>query len=203
MDNRIEQIRIEVEKSGSEYDRDRLRDRLGQLLGGVCVIKVGAPTEVAVKEVKARMEDALYSTKASIDEGVVAGGGTALLRAAQRVESQQRDVLPSDEKHGFDLLLRACNEPFLRIVHNATGNSGSVLLNKILENDSVSFGLDVSVMEMKDLLEAGIIDPVLVVRNALANAASVASVMLTTECLIRKTGPAKPGDSEPHVPGMV
>ena len=135
----------------------------------------------------------------------MAGGGTALIRAAQRVNEAGLPEMGDDEAHGFRLLLKACNEPFLRIVHNATGSSGSVLLNKILENKTEGYGLDASDMEMKNLLEAGILDPVLVVRNALANAASVASVMLTTECLIRKPGPAKPGDmrmSGMGFPGM-
>lgn len=203
VDNRIEQIRTEAERSGSEYDKDKLRERLGKLLGGICVIRVGAHTEVAVKEIKARMEDALYSTRASIDEGIVAGGGTALLRAAQRVRLEESDQLSStDEGHGFRLLLDACDAPFRRIVKNAAGQSGSVLLHKVLENDDVGFGLDASDMTLKNLLDAGVIDPVLVVRSALANAASVASVMLTTECLIRKKTPAKPGDTPRGVPGM-
>lgn len=202
VENRIEQIRKEAERSGSEYDADRLRDRLGKLLGGVCVIKVGAPTEVAVKEVKARMEDALYATRASIDEGVVVGGGTALIRAARSVRGTERFPSGSDESHGFKLLLEACNEPFRRIVYNATGGSGAVLLNSVLENDSISFGLDVSDMTLKDLLETGIIDPVKVVRNALANSASVASVMLTTEVLICKGKPARPADRGPGIPGL-
>jgi chaperonin GroEL len=201
IENRIEQIRVEAEKSGSEYDADKLRERLGKLLGGICVIKVGAPTEVAVKEVKARMEDALYSTRASIDEGVVPGGGTALLRAAQSVRESDWAEMGEEKRHGFKLLLEACNEPFKRIIHNATGGSGSVLLNKVLEDRTTGFGLDVSDMQFKNLLEAGIIDPVKVVRNALANAASVASTMLTTEVMIRKGGPTKPGDVG-RMPGM-
>lgn len=204
IENRIEQIRVEIDQSGSEYDQDKLRERLGKLLGGICVIKVGAPTEVAVKEVKARMEDALYSTRASIDEGIVAGGGTALIKAAQKVREEVS--LPEtflDESHGFRLLLEACNEPFKRIVYNATGSMGEVLLQKILESDVIGFGLDASDMQLKNLLEEGIIDPVKVVRNALANAASVASVMLTTEVLIRKPKPAKPGDAGPRFPGMM
>lgn len=202
IENRIEQIRVEAERAGSEYDADKLRDRLGKLLGGVCVIRVGAPTEVAVKEVKARMEDALYSTRASIDEGVVAGGGTALLRAAQDVQRADRPEMGADEEHGFKLLLRSCNEPFKRIVYNATGDSGAVLLNRVLETTTVGYGLDVSDMEFKNLLDAGIIDPVKVVRNALTNAASVSSTMLTTEVLIRKGRVAKPGDGGPRMPGM-
>ncbi len=203
VENRIEQIRMEAERSGSEYDADKLRERLGKLLGGVCVIKVGAHTEVAVKEVKARMEDALYATRASIDEGVVAGGGIALIRAAQKAKAANKFSEGSDAYHGYKLLLESCNEPFRRIVYNATGQSGAVYLNQILENPSISYGLDASDMTPKDLLEAGIIDPVKVVRNALSNAASVASVMLTTEVLIRKSKTVKPSDMGPRIPGLM
>jgi len=203
--NRIEQLRGEVERSGSEYDADKLRERLGKLLGGVCVIKVGAPTEVAMKETKARMEDALYATRASIDEGVVAGGGVALVRAAQRVLKAAGNGDGSktldDQGHGYQLLLEACNEPFRCIVRNA-GGSGNVWLHKMLEATDEHLGVDASDLVAKNMLEAGIIDPVKVVRNALANAASVSGMMLTTECLIRKPEPPKPADAAARGPGM-
>lgn len=206
INNRIEQLRGETERSGSEYDADKLRERLGKLLGGICVIKVGAPTEVAMKETKARMEDALYATRASIDEGVVAGGGIALVRAAQRVLNASGNgdgaKTLNEQEHGFRLLLEGCNEPFRCIVRNA-GASGDVWLAKVQEAEDEHLGVDVTDMVVKNMLEAGLIDPVKVVRNALANAASVAGLMLTTECLIRKPKPPKPADVGPRMPGMM
>jgi chaperonin GroEL len=205
---RMDQIRTEISKTGSEYDADKLRERLGKLIGGVCVIKVGAHTEVEMKELKARMEDALYATQASIDGGVVAGGGLTLVRAAQRIRdmSLSGEGLGSytDEEHGFRLLLEACNEPFLQILRNA-GVSGSVHLAKVLGSEDEFVGVDVSDLTLthKNMLESGIIDPVKVVRNALVNASSVAGVMLTTEVLITKDRPAKPSDVGPRMPGMV
>jgi len=206
IDARMDQIRTEIARTGSEYDADKLRERLGKLLGGVCVIKVGAHTEVAMKELKARMEDALYATQASIDEGVVAGGGLTLVRAAQRVKKASFDtdspVAYTDEEHGFKLLLEVCNEPFLQILRNA-GVSGSVYLSKVLEAEDEFMGVDASDMTYKNMLENGIIDPVKVVRNALTNAASVAGVMLTTEVLIVKSELPKPSDVGPRMPGMM
>ena len=204
VDQRIAQIKAESERSGSEYDRDKLKERMGKLLGGVCVIKVGAPSELAMKELKARMEDALYATKASIDEGVVPGGGIALIRSADLAralldgaasgdltEADLKDVeLPQgdDELAGFKLVLRACEEPFKQIVKNG-GQSGPVALAKVREMEDEMCGLDVSDFQYKNMLEAGILDPVKIVRKALANAVSIASTMLTTEAMTRKVGP--------------
>jgi len=203
VDNRIEQLRGEVERCGSEYDADKLRERLGKLLGGICVIKVGAPTEIAMKETKARMEDALYATRASVDEGVAPGGGITLVRASEKVRKalvESGDLRPSDDRsHGYRLLLDACSAPFQMIIRNA-GGSPDVLLNKVIEHEDEFMGIDAMDLSQKNMLEAGIIDPVKVVRNALANAASVAGLMLTAECLIRKPKPPKPGDM--GMPGM-
>lgn len=195
---RIEQIRGQIERAGSEYDIDKLRERLGKLLGGVCVIKVGASSELAMKELKARMEDALYATKASLDEGVVPGGGLALIRAAQRVHllladetmEFEENVKPDghDEVIGFNLIFKACEAPLRQIVENA-GESGPVWVYKVKESTEEFVGIDATDMSLKNLLEAGIIDPTKVVRSALVNAVSVASTMLTTECLIRKPKP--------------
>lgn len=193
---RINQIRAEMDRTGSEYDRDKLRERLGKLLGGVCVIKVGAATEVAMKELKARMEDALYATKASLDEGVVPGGGLALIRAAQRVRllaadstlEEEVDIPTGDELVGWNLVLKACELPLWQIVENA-GESGAVWVHRVKEADEF-VGVDATTMELKNLVDAGIIDPTKVVRSALVNAVSVSSTMLTTETLIRK--PSKP-----------
>jgi chaperonin GroEL len=205
VDNRIEQIRTAVEVAGSEYEADKLRDRLGKLLGGICVIKVGAQTEVAIKEIKARMEDALFATRASIDEGVVAGGGIALVRAAQKalraLDNGGGSLAQAEEENGYKLLLRACNEPFRCIVQNA-GESGDVWLEKILTSEDEHVGVDATDMTLRNMLDAGILDPVKVVRNALTNAASIAGIMLTTEVLIRKPEPPKPADAGPRMPMM-
>jgi chaperonin GroEL len=204
IDARISRIKAEIDRSGSEYDKDKLRERLGKLLGGVCVVKVGASSEIAMKELKARMEDALYATRASIEEGVVPGGGVALVRAADFTQAlldgkaagdlTEKDLplsdLPegTDETAGFNLVLRACEEPFRQIVKNG-GKSGSVALSKIRESEDEMFGIDMTDFEYKNMVDAGIIDPVKIVRNALANAVSIASTMLTTECMTRKAGP--------------
>lgn len=188
---RIAQIRTELSRSGSEYDSDKLRERLGKLLGGVCVIKVGAPTEVAMKELKARMEDALYATKASLDEGVVPGGGLTLIRAAQRVrllvdtESELKNGASTDEDVGFNLVLKACEAPLRQIVENA-GESGRVWVDRVQSTEDEYSGVDATDMQIKNLLDAGVIDPTKVVRSALVNAVSVVSTMLTTETTIRK-----------------
>lgn len=194
VDARIAQIRAELERSASEYDSDKLRERLGKLQGGVCVIKVGASTEVEMKELKARMEDALYATLASIDEGVVPGGGTSLLRAAQYIQETFEAPENVDERMGFNLVLKACEAPLRQIVRNA-GESEDVWVSHVLDADDFE-GLDASDMEIKDLLDAGVIDPVKVVRSAITNAVSVASVMLTTEAVIRK--PEKPEEAIPN-----
>jgi chaperonin GroEL len=201
VDARITQIKSAIEHSGSEYDKDKLRGRMSKLLGGVCVIRVGAPSELAMKETKSRMEDALYATKASIDEGIVPGGGLAYLRAAQSVRAgidmgQMFDVseLPNgvDEQAGFESVLQACNEPLRQITSNA-GLVGELYVAKVQEAEE-HVGLDVSDMILKNLLEAGVVDPTKVVRSALLNAVSVAGTLLTTEAIIHKNGPAKPGE---------
>jgi len=202
IDARIEQIRAQLATTGSEYDGDKLRERLGKLQGGICVIKVGASTEVAMKEIKARMEDALYATRASIDEGIVAGGGTTLIRAAQSVqadwEAGELPDLSEDQSIGFKLVLRGCEAPLRQIVKNA-GESGDVWIDRIQNTDDPFIGVDAMGMELVNMLEAGIVDPVKVVRCAIANAVSVASTMLTTEALIRKPSPPKPGDVHRHM----
>ena len=206
VDKRIAQIKAEIGRSGSEYDKDKLRERMGKLLGGICVVKVGAPTELGMKELKARMEDALYATKASIDEGVVPGGGVTLIRAADSIKSLvegrasgelSEEEMPSselpegsDETAGFNLVLRACEEPFRQIVKNG-GKSGAVMLEKVRDQKDEMVGLDVNDFQFKNMVEAGILDPVKIVRNAISNAVSIASTMLTTEAATRKNGPAQ------------
>lgn len=194
IDRRVEQIRSEIARSSSEYDSDKLRDRLGKLIGGVCVIKVGAPTEVVMKELKARMEDALYATKASIDEGVVAGGGTTLLRAAQQAGAMRKFVgKTTDRIHGYRLVLKACEEPMRQILKNA-GETAAIWIERVKEAEDPFMGVDAQNIVLTNLLEAGILDPTKVVRCALANSVSVAGTMLTTETLVRKPSLPKPGD---------
>ena len=208
---RLGQIKAEIERSGSEYDKDKLRERLGKLLGGVCVIKVGAPSELSMKELKSRMEDALFATKASIDEGVVPGGGTAYLRAAQRVAEallakKEGDpdfadvVLPEgdEEAAGFNLVLRTMEEPMRQIVQNA-GKTGEVFVERVRDLEDELMGVDATDLTIKNMFESGIIDPTKVVRSAVANSVSIVGTLLTTEAIVRKPGPTKPGGST--VPG--
>lgn len=201
---RIAQLKKEAERTGSEYDADKIRERLGKLLGGVCVVKVGASSELAMKDIKARMEDALYATKASIDEGVAPGGGVAYLRAAQGVETvaklQQEGEegldypLPTDaaEWAGFRIALKACEQPLYWIVQNA-GRSGDVFVEKIQELEDPNMGVDATDLTIKNLFESGIVDPVKVVRCALSSAISAAGIMLTTECATRPVEKKAPG----------
>jgi len=210
VDARVEQVKSEADRAVSEYESDKLRERLGKLLGGICLIKVGAATEIEMKELKARMEDALYATRASIDEGIVPGGGLALLRAAQKVESGNWDLMDGndetntrylkdgDEVAGYKLVLQGCRIPLKQIVYNA-GGSGEVLVEKVLEQEDSFVGVDATDLSLKNMVESGIIDPLKVVRCALANAVSVAGTMLTTEVLVRK--PEKPEAASP-MPGM-
>jgi len=195
IEQRIAQIKGEAERSGSEYDKDKLRERMSKLLGGVCVIRVGAMSELAMKEMKGRMEDALYATKASIDEGIVPGGGLALLRAADDVlhtweqgfgEQFDPSEIPQgeDEEAGFKLVLAACSEPLRQIANNA-GLVGDLYVAKVQEMDYYE-GLDASDGTFKNLMDARIVDPAKVVRSALLNAVSVAGTILTTEAMIIK-----------------
>jgi len=197
--DRVQQIKGLIERTGSEYDKDKLRERMSKLLGGVCVIKVGAGSELAMKEKKARMEDALYATKASIDDGIVAGGGLALLRAADVVRdlvdnAEEAELAPGelpigdDEQAGFDAVLDACSEPLRQIACNA-GLVGDLWVAKVQEMDTY-VGLDVSDLQVKNLLDAGILDPTKVVCSALQNAVSVAGTILTTEATINKELPS-------------
>ncbi len=205
IDVRVQRIRSEVSRSESEYDRDKLRERLSKLLGGVCVIKVGAVSELAMKETKSRMEDALYATKASIDEGIVPGGGLAYLRAAQAVRmavsgsnndielSDAERPMDVDEVAGFETVLRACEEPLRQIASNA-GLVGELYVAKVQEIPDDFVGFNAATMRLENLLDARVVDPAKVVRSALVNAVSVAGTLLTTEVMLRKDGPAKPGD---------
>jgi chaperonin GroEL len=179
---RIKQLRRQVEDTTSDYDREKLQERLAKLAGGVALVRVGAATETELKEKKARVEDALNATRAAVEEGIVPGGGVALVRA-QRVLADLRTQVTGEERFGVDIILRATEEPLRQIVSNA-GHEPSVVLQKVRENSSPSFGFNAKEEKYEDLVAAGIIDPTKVTRSALQNAASVASLLLTTECMI-------------------
>jgi len=181
IEGRIKQIRAQIDETTSDYDRDKLQERLAKLAGGVAVIKVGAATETAMKEKKARVEDALNATRAAVEEGIVPGGGVALLRCAKAVDALKK--LEGDEKVGAMIVRRALEEPIRQIVENA-GLEGSVIVEKVKAETVPTRGYDAESMEYVDMLQAGIIDPAKVERVALENAASIASLLLTTEALI-------------------
>jgi len=180
IEGRIKQIRAQIEETTSDYDKEKLQERLAKLAGGVAVIKVGAATETAMKEKKARVEDALNATRAAVEEGIVPGGGVALLRASTKIDSLK---LEGDEKVGAMIVRRALEEPIRQIVENA-GLEGSVIVEKVKVEKVLTRGFDAESLEYVDMIEAGIIDPTKVERVALQNAASVASLLLTTEALI-------------------
>src|SRR5438477_5004665 len=192
IEGRIKQIRAQIEETTSEYDREKLQERLAKLAGGVAVIKVGAATETAMKEKKARVEDALNATRAAVEEGIVAGGGVALLRASTVIDGLK---LEGDEKVGAQIVRRALEEPIRNIVENA-GLEGSVIVEKVKAEKVATRGFDAESLEFVDMIQAGIIDPTKVERVALQNAASVASLLLTTEALVtdlpEEKGPAAP-----------
>jgi chaperonin GroEL len=177
---RVEQVRRQIEEATSDYDREKLQERVAKLAGGVAVIKVGAATEIEMKEKKARVEDALHATRAAVEEGVVAGGGDALVRALQAIKNLKGDN--ADQHTGIAIALRAMEEPLRQIVANA-GDEPSVVMNKILEN-SGNYGYNAATGEYGDMVEMGILDPTKVTRYALQNAASVASLLITTEAMI-------------------
>jgi chaperonin GroEL len=179
IEGRIKQIRAQIEETTSDYDREKLQERLAKLVGGVAVIRVGAATEMEMKEKKARVEDALHATRAAVEEGVVPGGGVALIRASAVLDGLRGG---EEEKSGINIIKRAIEDPARWIASNA-GWEGSVVVDKIRSNKG-SFGFNAASEEFEDLMKAGIIDPTKVVRSALQNAASVASLLLTTECMV-------------------
>ena len=193
IEGRIKQLRVQIEETTSDYDREKLQERLAKLAGGVAIIKVGAATETAMKEKKARVEDALNATRAAVEEGIVPGGGVALLRAATVIDSLK---LEGDEKVGAMIVKRALEEPIRQIVENA-GLEGSVIVEKVKAEKGVTRGFDAESLEFVDMIQAGIIDPTKVERVALQNAASVASLLLTTEALITDLPEDKPAAAPP------
>jgi chaperonin GroEL len=176
---RQQEIRNQIEATSSDYDREKLQERLAKLVGGVAVIKVGAATETEMKEKKARVEDALHATRAAVEEGIVPGGGVALIRAQKALESL---VVPDEQRAGVKIITRAIEEPLRQIVANA-GEEGSIVVQKVKEGTG-NFGFNAATGKYTDLVAEGVIDPAKVVRSALQNAASVASLMLTTEALV-------------------
>jgi len=178
---RIQEIKVAIDKSTSDYDKEKLQERLAKLAGGVAIINVGAATETAMKEKKARVEDALHATRAAVEEGIVPGGGVALLRAQEVLKKVK--VADEDEQIGVDIVRRALEEPMRIIVQNA-GSEGSIVVEKVRTNKDKNFGFNAQTGEYEDLVASGVIDPTKVTRSALQNAASVAGLLLTTECVI-------------------
>jgi chaperonin GroEL len=197
IEGRVKTIRAQIEDTTSDYDREKLQERLAKLVGGVAVIKVGAATETEMKEKKARVEDAMHATRAAVEEGIVAGGGVTLVRAARALEKFSTDG-DSDEQIGVGIVKRALEEPLRQIVQNA-GREGAVVVERIRGDKNDNFGFNAATEEFEDLVKAGVIDPAKVTRTALQNAASIAGLMLTTEAMVSeipeddKGSPAMPG----------
>jgi chaperonin GroEL len=189
IEGRVKEIRSQIEKTTSDYDREKLQERLAKLVGGVAIIKVGAATETELKEKKARVEDALHATRAAVEEGIVPGGGVALVRCVPAVEKLIA-TLEGDEKTGAQIVLRALEEPLRQIVANA-GEEGAVVVAKVLESKEPHFGYNALTSKFEDLVKAGVIDPTKVTRTALQNAASIAALLLTTEALVVEIPEAK------------
>jgi chaperonin GroEL len=182
IEGRVKEIRAQIEKTTSDYDKEKLQERLAKLVGGVAIIKVGAATETELKEKKARVEDALHATRAAVEEGIVPGGGVALVRAIPAVDALLK-TLEGDEKIGAQIVRRSLEEPLRQIVANA-GEEGAVVVAKVLESTDLHFGYNAQTSVFEDLVKAGVIDPTKVTRTALQNAASIAGLLLTTEALI-------------------
>ena len=194
---RVKQIRVQIEETTSDYDREKLQERLAKLVGGVAVINVGATTETEMKEKKARVEDALHATRAAVEEGIVPGGGVALIRALKALDNLKVD---DEERFGVEIIRRACEEPLRQIAENG-GLEGSVVVNKVKEGDG-AYGYNAATDTYEDLVAAGVIDPTKVTRTALQNAASVASLMLTTEAMIAEI-PKEEKDTGSRMPDMM
>ena len=197
IEGRVGQIRAQIEETSSDYDREKLQERVAKLAGGVAVIKVGAGTEIEMKEKKARVEDALHSTRAAVEEGVVPGGGVALVRALQKVEGLTGDN--EDQDVGISLLLKAVSTPLRQIVANA-GEESSVVLDKIKQGKG-NFGFNAATGEYGDMIELGILDPAKVTRTALQAAGSVAGLMITTEAMVSELPEEAPA-AAPAMPDM-
>jgi len=201
IEGRIKQLRTQIDETTSDYDREKLQERLAKLAGGVAVIKVGAATETEMKEKKARVEDALHATRAAVEEGIVPGGGVALLRASKALIGLKG---VGDEQMGIDIVRRACEEPVRQIVSNS-GTEGAIVVSKIRENENPNYGYNAQSDNYEDLVVSGVIDPTKVTRSALQNASSIASLMLTTEAMVaeipekKPAAPAGPGGHGPEM----
>ena len=200
IEGRIKQLRAQIDETTSDYDREKLQERLAKLAGGVAVIKVGAATETEMKEKKARVEDALHATRAAVEEGIVPGGGVALLRASKALDGVKFD---GDEQIGVQIIRRACEEPVRQIVGNA-GHEGAIVIEKIKSNSDVNHGFNAATGEFEDLVKSGVIDPTKVTRSALQNASSISALMLTTEAMIAEIPEKKSASPAPggHGPEM-
>ncbi|MGD9384762.1 MAG: chaperonin GroEL, partial [Desulfobacterales bacterium] len=196
LEGRVKQIRAQIDETTSDYDREKLQERLAKLIGGVAVINVGAATETEMKEKKARVEDALNATRAAVEEGIVPGGGVALVRCLDALEKIK---IKADQKLGVKVVIRAVEEPLRQIANNA-GFEGSVVIDKV-KNGEGAFGFNAETNVYEDLIKAGVIDPTKVVRYALQNAGSVASLMLTTEAMVAEKPEEKP-EMMPGAGGM-
>ena len=196
IEGRVKLIRNQVEETSSDYDKEKLQERLAKLVGGVAVIKVGAATETEMKEKKARVEDAMHATRAAVEEGIVAGGGVALVRASRVLDDFKTNAEDADEQIGVTIVRRALEEPLRQIAQNA-GQEGAVIVGKVRENDSPNYGFNAASEKFEDLVAAGVIDPAKVTRTALQNAASIAGLMLTTEAMI-----ADVPEKDDHAGGM-
>jgi chaperonin GroEL len=201
IEGRVKQIRAQIEETTSDYDREKLQERLAKLVGGVAVIKVGAATETEMKEKKARVEDAMHATKAAVEEGIVPGGGVALLRTSAGLEPLAREPsLNDDERLGVEIVRKAAQAPARWIAQNA-GLEGSVVAARVLESPQPHWGFNAQTEQYEDLVKGGVIDPTKVVRTALTNAASIASLLLTTEALVSEIPAKEKLAPTPH-PGM-
>ncbi|MBA3247102.1 MAG: chaperonin GroEL, partial [Pyrinomonadaceae bacterium] len=200
IEGRVKQLRAQVEDTTSDYDREKLQERLAKLVGGVAVIRVGAATETELKEKKARVEDAMHATRAAVEEGIVPGGGVALVRAAKALDKFKANADgegDQDEQIGVSIVKRALEEPLRQIVQNA-GKEGAVIVEKVRESKKETYGFNAATEEFEDLVESGVIDPAKVTRYALQNAASIAGLMLTTEALVSEL---PEDDKTPAMPG--
>ncbi|MCC7154077.1 MAG: chaperonin GroEL [Bryobacterales bacterium] len=200
IEGRIKQLRAQIDETTSDYDREKLQERLAKLAGGVAVIKVGAATETEMKEKKARVEDALHATRAAVEEGIVPGGGVALVRASGSLKNLKGD---GDEQIGINIIQRACQEPLRQIVGNA-GHEGAIITEKVNSSKDVNYGFNAATGEYQDLVANGVIDPTKVTRTALQNASSIAALMLTTEAMVCEIPERKPAAPAPggHGPEM-
>ncbi len=201
IEGRIKQLRTQIEETTSDYDREKLQERLAKLAGGVAVIKVGAATETEMKEKKARVEDALHATRAAVEEGIVPGGGVAMLRAGKALQNLKAE---GDEQIGIDIIRRATEDPLRQISGNA-GFEGAIIIEKVRGNDNPNYGFNAATGQFEDLVQSGVIDPTKVTRSALQHAASISALMLTTEAMIaevpekKAAAPAGPGGHGPDM----